>query len=222
MAAHAEDCAAVIRGLGLAPAIVVGESMGGYVAVVLAARYPELVRAVVLVDGGIPLQAPADVPVEMVLSAVLGPALARLGQTFASVESYFEFWRAHPAFANEWNADIEDYLRYDLVGEPPALRSRVSAVAVEEDTRQQLADPSLIEDSLRSLRGPLSLLRATRGLLDQPEPLLPDALVAPWREALPQLLVDTVEDTNHYTLMFGARGVSRIAELVREVAAPNS
>jgi pimeloyl-ACP methyl ester carboxylesterase len=215
MGVHADDCAAVIRTVGGAPAVLVGESMGGYVAVMLASTYPELVRSVVLVDGGLPLPVPDGVPVDAVLAAVLGPALSRLERTFSSVDAYYDFWRDHPSFVGEWNEDIEDYLRYDLIGEEPELRSRVSGAAVEADTADHLSNPAMISDALRSLRCPIALLRATRGLLNQPEPLLPDAVVEPWADVLPQLTVETVEDTNHYSLMFGARGAGRIAAAVR-------
>src|SRR3954465_14627300 len=50
MAQHAEDCAAVVDASGGAPLVVVGHSMGGFVASVLAATRPDLVRALVLVD----------------------------------------------------------------------------------------------------------------------------------------------------------------------------
>lgn len=47
---YVEDAAAVIQQLGLGPAIVIGHSMGALNAWVLAARYPGLVRALVLED----------------------------------------------------------------------------------------------------------------------------------------------------------------------------
>jgi pimeloyl-ACP methyl ester carboxylesterase len=47
---HTRDAAALIEGLGAAPAIVVGHSMGGVIAIDLAIRRPELVRALVLVE----------------------------------------------------------------------------------------------------------------------------------------------------------------------------
>lgn len=44
----ADDLAALIKKLGLAPAHIVGHSYGAYVALFLAARHPELVRSLVL------------------------------------------------------------------------------------------------------------------------------------------------------------------------------
>jgi pimeloyl-ACP methyl ester carboxylesterase len=218
MSVHADDCAAVVRALNLEPVIVVGESMGGYVAVVFAAKYPELVKSVVLVDGGIPLPMPPGVPAETILPLVLGPAIERLSRTFTSVEAYFDFWRVHPAVSEGWNSDVEDYLRYDLTGEEPDLRSRVSKAAVEGDFADQLNHPEVVADSLASLTCPLRLIRATRGLLNEPTPLLPEPLVEVWREKLPQLEVETVDDTNHYTLMFGQAGADRIAAAVRALS----
>jgi non-heme chloroperoxidase len=48
----AADVAAVMKALNLGPAVVAGQSWGGNVVVRLAARHPELVAAVALVDGG--------------------------------------------------------------------------------------------------------------------------------------------------------------------------
>ena len=47
---HAEDAAALIRTLDAAPAIVIGRSYGGEIAVELALAHPELVRALVLLE----------------------------------------------------------------------------------------------------------------------------------------------------------------------------
>ncbi|HVT22144.1 MAG TPA: alpha/beta hydrolase [Mycobacteriales bacterium] len=218
MEAHADDCAAVVRALGLDQVILVGESMGAYVGVTFAAKYPELVKSLVLVDGGIPLPLPEGVPTDVLLNAALGPAVERLSMTFPSVEAYFDYWRVHPAVGEGWNADIEDYLRYDLAGEEPQLRSKVSAEAVKGDHADLLTNPAVVADALTLLNCPMRLIRATRGLLNQPEPLLPDVLVDPWRAKLPQLEVETVDDTNHYTVMFGERGVERIVKAVHDLA----
>jgi pimeloyl-ACP methyl ester carboxylesterase len=74
--------------------------MGGFLAVSCAARYPEWIARVVLVDGGLRLgvEALAASTVDDVLRAVLGPALERLRRTFTNRASYHHFWREHPAF----------------------------------------------------------------------------------------------------------------------------
>jgi len=48
--AYVEDAAAVVTLLGLAPVVLVGQSMGGVVAFRLAARRPKLVKALVVVE----------------------------------------------------------------------------------------------------------------------------------------------------------------------------
>lgn len=48
--AHVEDAAAVIKAYGLAPAVVIGHSMGALTAWQLAGKHPELVRSVVIGD----------------------------------------------------------------------------------------------------------------------------------------------------------------------------
>ncbi|MET9461455.1 alpha/beta hydrolase [Streptomyces canus] len=51
-AAHVEDAVTLLRELDLAPAILVGQSLGGHTAMLLAADHPELVRSLVLVEAG--------------------------------------------------------------------------------------------------------------------------------------------------------------------------
>lgn len=49
---HTDDAAALIDALAAAPAIVIGRSYGGEIAVDLAMRYPDRVRALALLEGG--------------------------------------------------------------------------------------------------------------------------------------------------------------------------
>jgi esterase len=58
---HADDAAELMDALDAAPAIVIGRSYGGAIAIDLALRYPERVRAVVQLegDGGLTLSAVA-------------------------------------------------------------------------------------------------------------------------------------------------------------------
>ena len=51
VAEHADDAAALLDALGATPAVVIGRSYGGSVAIDLALRYPKHVRALVLLEG---------------------------------------------------------------------------------------------------------------------------------------------------------------------------
>lgn len=216
MEAHARDCAAVIAASSDGPVVVLGESMGAYVAVVLAARFPELVERVVLADGGIPLPVPEGLDPDAVLEAVLGPALARLALVFETEQAYFDFWRAHPALAGAWGPDVEEYLAYDLEPVDGGFRSRAGAEPVRVDGREHIVSPTIVEEALGAVRCPVHLVRATRNLLDQAPPLLSDEAVSPWRRRLTSFSDQVVGDTNHYTLFLCEPGARLLAQLVTE------
>lgn len=199
MAAHTADLAAVVRAAGAGPVVVVGHSMGGFVAVTFAHHHPDLVSDLVLVDGGLPLAGPVD----------LGPALQRLSHTFASVEDYRDYWRAHPAFREHWSPAVEDYVDYDLVGTAPSLRSGVSAAAVEADSAE------LHDSDPTGLDRPLHLVTVRRGLLDEPPGLYPPAALSDWQTRLPHLSLETWPDLNHYTVILSTPGAARLARVLR-------
>jgi pimeloyl-ACP methyl ester carboxylesterase len=213
---HADDVAALVESTGASPVVVAGQSMGAYVAVVAAARHPSLCSRLVLVDGGLPLPSPpAGTDPDAVLDATLGPAIARLRRTFASVDEYLDFWRAHPALGPTWNPDVEDYVRYDLVGEPPELRSSAREDAVRADGRELLVGAATIGDALHAIACPIRHLRAERGLMDEPSPLQPEALAASWEAELPDFTSELVPDTSHYSIAFGDHGAEAIARAIQ-------
>ena len=215
MAAHAQDCAAVLDSFGGEPTPILGVSMGAYVGVILAAKRPDLVERLVLVDGGLPLPLPEGADPEQLAEALLGPSLERFKMTFPSFEKYLDFWREHPAVSETWNEHVEGYLAYDLTGSDPELRSRVSEEAVRADMVDSLGKPKQIDDALDALTCPVFLFRAERGLLNGP-PVLPEELVAPWRQRIPQLEDELIEDTNHYSIVLGDRGAQAIVDRVQE------
>jgi pimeloyl-ACP methyl ester carboxylesterase len=218
--AHADDCAKVIESVSPGrPVVVLGESMGAYVAVILASQRPDLVSAVVMADGGLILPVDPSVDVDTMLDALLGPALARLRQVFASEEAYLDYWRAHPSLVGEWSDDLDVWFTYDLEPTEGGVKSRVHEDAVRVDGGQNYTEPGMISDALKSLRCPVTLVRATRNLLNQEPPLFPEALLEMWRPSIPQLVDEVVPDTNHYTIMFGDRGADTIARHVRESVA---
>lgn len=217
ISAHADDVVRLLDHLGVDAAVVVGHSMGGWVAAYTALQHPDRVAAVVLVDGGLALPGTTDAPVDDVLDAVLGPAIARLSMTFADRDAYRDFWRAHPAIGGRyWRPEVETYVDYDLIGEPPECRSSVSLDAVRGDATEQLTVPEA-RDAVEHLTCPAHLLFASRGLLDG-DALYPAAALDAMRPRWSTLASEAVvADTNHYTIVLGD-GAPFVADTVRKVA----
>jgi pimeloyl-ACP methyl ester carboxylesterase len=216
---HAADVAAVLRhfgGSGARP-VLAGHSMGAYVALLAHDAHPNLSRRMVLVDGGLPLPVPDGVDPEVALEASIGPAIARLRQTYPSAEAYVEFWRAHPALADHWTADVEAYARYDLTGVPGAMRSRVAEEAIGVDSRDVLIEKPIAE-ALGRLTQPTPLLTAPAGFLGTPPGLLSPELVSSWAERAPQLRPQVVPDVNHYTIVFDRQAAATIVRAITTVA----
>ncbi|GAA1960023.1 alpha/beta hydrolase [Microbacterium deminutum] len=214
MAAHAADMVALLDHLGIERATVIGESMGGYVAVQLTVSHPGRVERLVLVDGGLPLPIPEALLADpdAAIAAILGPALARLRMTFESRDAYRTFWQDHPALRDVWNPYLDDYVDADLTGEAPRFRSVVSETAVVQDGRDQLVNKDL--QRLSELTCPVTLVRAGHNLLNEPTPLFGDETVAACIELLPQLVVISAPELNHYSLMLTDVGADLVAGAV--------
>jgi pimeloyl-ACP methyl ester carboxylesterase len=175
MRGHADDMLAVLNFLEVDRAVVVGHSMGAFVAVWLAHLHPDRVDSLVLVDGGLPIPRKADIdPLPM-----LGPAAERLTQTFATETAYLEFWRGHPAFSSDWSPRVADFARYDLDGAAPSLHPSAQLAAVSENV-MELNGAGGYAEALRDVRVPIDFLRAPRGLLGEPTALHDSALVSQW------------------------------------------
>ncbi|HET9500016.1 MAG TPA: alpha/beta hydrolase [Marmoricola sp.] len=221
MAAHAADLAALLDHLEVERALVVGHSMGGFVATAFHEAHPDRVSDVVLVDGGLPLPPmPEGMSTDDAIAAIIGPAAERLSMTFADAEAYFDFWKQHPALGPWWSREVEAYFAYDLVGQPPHCRSSVSLAAVREDSAD-LLDGSLVADRAAALPAGTVFLRAVNGMMDEPGGLYPSALVEQHAASYPGLDLRDVDGVNHYTLVMGS-GAQAVADTVAAVATRGS
>jgi lipase len=207
IAKHAEDCAAVIEATAGMPLVVVGHSMGGFVATVLAASRPDLVRALVLVDGGLPFP-PAD---EAATLAGLQPIKERLKSTYTR-ESYRGWFRSHPAFARDWTSEAEEYADYDLPDAPG--RPAADPGMVEAD-QLDIVGGAVFAEALDKPLPPRVFLHASRGFADDPPGLYPQPTVDQYAARWPVLDVRHVPDVNHYTIVLSRRGADAVAQAVR-------
>ena len=218
MSAHAADLVALLDHLEVEQALVVGHSMGGFVAATLAAEHPDRVSSVLLVDGGLSLApVPAGMSPEEAVAAVIGPAAQRLSMTFADTEAYLDFWRQHPALGSDFSEEVSDYFAYDLVGEPPECRSSVTVASVREDSID-LLDAGAFDARVGKLPAGTIFLRAENGMMGEPGGLYPAELARQHAATYPNLDVRDVAGVNHYTLVMGNEGAAVVAAAIAEVA----
>ncbi|GHD82534.1 pimeloyl-ACP methyl ester carboxylesterase [Salinibacterium amurskyense] len=218
MPQHAADMNALLEATGTDSALVVGHSMGGFVAATLAAQHPERVSSLLLIDGGLPIPAPEGTSMEELPQVILGPAAERLSMTFPDRESYQEFWRVHPAFADNFTSAVRDYVDYDLVGSAPHLHPASSIDAVSFDALQ-LSGDAQYRAALEGLSMPVHFIRAPRGLLNQVPALYPPEQCDHWRSELPHVEFHEASDVNHYTITLTQRGADIVAGVMTQLMA---
>jgi pimeloyl-ACP methyl ester carboxylesterase len=214
--AHVRDMVTVLDAVGLDRAVVVGHSLGAYIAARLAVSHPERVQRLVLVDGGLTIRESVGAEPAQFVQDFLGPTFERLEMTFADVAAYQAWWARHPAVANADvdPADLDAYAAYDLVGEPPEMRSGITPQVVKDDGLDLFGEP----DAER-LTVPTAFLCAPRGMVDDPHPMQPLADVQAWAAADPERRQALqVPDTNHYTIAWGVHGAAAVADAIAAAA----
>jgi non-heme chloroperoxidase len=86
---HADDAAAFIMSLDIAPAVVVAHSAGAIVALDLATRRPELVRQLVLLDPAVGLR--SNVTPQLAFAFAKMHVLRRLGRDRQALDTWLRF-----------------------------------------------------------------------------------------------------------------------------------
>lgn len=215
---HAGDVLAVASAFGGRP-VLVGHSMGAFVAAHAVADEPDRYAGLVLVDGGLGFPAPAARDVDEALAAVIGPAMARLSMEFDSPEDYVAFWRRHPAvgplLTGPGGAWLRRYLEHDLVPSDDGWRSSCVLEAVRADGRDVLADDVTLSAAAKAVAVGVDteLLWAERGLIDEPQGLYDEERLRAL-ELPPQFRVTAVPDTNHYSVILDPSAISLVADAV--------
>jgi len=166
----ADDALGLLDALHVAgPAVVCGISMGGYVAQHLAARHPERVAAVILVD----TKLEADTPEARAGRADLAAKVGRLGLGILA-DAMIPRLLADSAEARAAadRGEIETLLRRSIMGQAVAT---VQAALAALGERPDMAEP------LRGLRVPALLVGGAEDAITPPacleaaEAILPDA-----------------------------------------------
>lgn len=139
----AEDAAALIERLGVAPVHFVGLSMGGFVGLRLAIRRPELLRSLVLIDTSAAPEDAASVPRFRLLNFIARWFGFRLVVDQVLPILFGRSFLADPARAAERTEYRARLLALDRVGTPRAVRGVIERAGVEADLHR-IRTPTLV------------------------------------------------------------------------------
>jgi lipase len=87
-----------------------------------------------------------------------------------------------------------------------------------DDTAELHRGASLLK-ALDELAVDTLVLRAPRGLFNEPAGLYAPGYLDAWAEKLPALAIREIPDVNHYTIVMGHAGAAAVAGTVREALA---
>jgi pimeloyl-ACP methyl ester carboxylesterase len=191
---HNEDLGGLLDHFGLKKAVLIGHSLGAHIAVRFAAKHPERVARLVLVDGGL------DVRPEVLDS--LRPAINRLGVEFPSLDMFLGFVRMLPMFEGRWNDYLERYFRYDVEVLPAGtVRSKAARHAIEEELANLERERLWVWH--HQVKAPTLIFRAPDGLLTPTDCLMTQEEAEAMAHAIPRSKLVVVPGTNHYTVLLG-------------------
>ena len=192
---HCRDIEAVCADLGLTSVALMGHSLGAYICLNLAARRPDLVERLILLDGGADLS-----PQEWAkVSAGIKPSLDRLGRLFPSFEDYIAQIRQAP-FLQPWNRNTEDYYRYESQEVEGGVISRIQPEHIAEERNNLLAMET--GEFYPGVECPVLILRATEGMLTQDDLVLPPGAAQRLAASLKQAELVDLPGINHFSLVF--------------------
>jgi pimeloyl-ACP methyl ester carboxylesterase len=212
LAGLAERVVAAVEDLGPSRVVLVGHSMGAFLAPLVAARLGGRAAGVVLLDGG---AAPEPSPLvrPLVVRALFTVAVRRLAGTWPDVEAAV---RATDGRAVAVRTDLRPAVRAwteaALTGPPGALRLPLDRRRLVADAVDTLSGPSTLP-VLAPGDVPVHLLAATRGADDGRDPFLSDAALAAARDGLPRLTTGRVV-ANHVTLLLDPAPVAAVLRVL--------
>jgi lipase len=202
LGAHAGDVIRTLDYLSVERGVLLGHSMGAFVALQTVLSYPDRVSALVILDGGWPRPEEPSEPDEEVQEG-LERAFSRLGMVFETQKDYLDFWFPDQNLTFEdLPPDLADFYLYDLEEVEGGYTPKASREAVEEDTDSVFFEGPTAA-ALGSVDCPVTLIRAGEGFFPGSEPLIPDEI----RDAMVKGLglfrqERRLPTANHYTMLF--------------------
>ena len=195
---HAQDLAQLIDAWGLERPIIIGHSLGAFIALYFAAHYPTKLSKLILVDAGAPL--PWNTPEEQ--PAWLTASISRLGNSVPSFEEYIQRLKLAPFLGPYWNEYVDTYFEHDVKhsSDGSVASKCYRAGIIEEGLRYSEAQPA---EQWANVKVPTILLRAGQGMFSDNDQLLPEAAATAAQLSIKDCRFVNYPTLNHYTILFG-------------------
>ncbi len=192
---HVRDILALLDHLDIERVVLMGHSLGAFIALAFAAEHPDRMDRLVLLDGAGKL---SPEQFDKVFAGIK-PALDRLGKVFPSTGAYVDAMR-QASYMQPWSPALERYYRYEIEEVNGGVRCNIRPEHIMEEAENiRKEDPA----SLYARVGCRTLiLRATDGLLQDDDILLPEPVVDRMVEEIPDAVRFDVQGTNHYGIVF--------------------
>lgn len=197
---HADDLAEIIDALELDRPVVLGHSLGAFIALQFAVKYPEKLSKLVLIDGGgrLPWSTLEGQP------AWLTASLARLGTPVASFPEYLQRFKMAPFLGPYWNEYVDVYLDHDVFRQSDgSVVSKGYPAGIREDQMSFFEADFQPQALWSKVTVPALLMRAGQGLFTESDQLLLESEAWAMQQQMSDYRYVSYPDLNHYTIIFG-------------------
>lgn len=151
MADHAADVIALLDAIGLDRVVMGGHSFGGLLAIYIAARFPERVSLVIVIDAAIQMHPE--------VRKLIQPSLDRLGKVLPSAGAYISEMQSAPHLTGFWDSAMDGYFRAEIhENTDGTVQSLTSADAIVQALDGAQMEPW--RDLVTSVRHPVLLLNS--------------------------------------------------------------
>jgi pimeloyl-ACP methyl ester carboxylesterase len=185
---------------------ILGMSMGGFIAMRLAAEHPARVKSLILVDGGFPMSTPPGLTREMV-PALFADRIGRLEHSWVNLDDYIAFFVTNTApLLDPTDPLLRDNLAHDLRDH----RVRLSPSALLVDAAETYFDPNPWE----RVQVPIRFVHAEWSVGPDSSPGYPAELVDLYRPRT----VDTrlLPGADHAATIMTHSGAAVVAEMIKD------
>lgn len=192
---HMRDINCLLDDMGVDRAVIMGHSLGAFIALAFGAEYAHRVDRLILVDGG------GDLSQEQLDNVFVGikPALDRLGQVFPSEKAYLKKMSEAP-YIKPWSSAIETYYRNEIEPVEGGVHTNIHPAHIQEEAanfRKVKCAPFYPK-----VKSNVLVLRATNGLLSKDDILLPEDVIDKMIREIPDARRFDADGMNHYGIIF--------------------